>query len=171
MSEGRDREWLVDPYSGSILREGKTSVESFFRTVMYVHRWFALTGESRATGRAITGYSNLLFLFLLCTGIYLWLPRVWNRVALKSKILFNAKAQSGKARDFNWHHVFSFWTFIPLFFIITTASVFYFPWANTLVYAAFGEEPPQRPRRRRGATLGVDRDAAELPATPRRRDF
>ena len=161
VSEGRDREWLVDPYSGAILLEGKTSVERFFRTVMYLHRWFALEGDARAAGRAITGYSNLLFLFLLCTGVYLWLPTVWSRVALKSKILFNAKATTGKARDYNWHHVFSFWTFIPIFFVITTATVFYFPWANTLVYAAFGEEPPER---RRGG-------AAEQPlpatATPR----
>ena len=161
VSAGRNREWLLDPYSGAVLLEGKTSVESFFRTVMYVHRWFALTGDSRATGRAITGYSNLLFLFLLCTGIYLWLPSVWSRVALKSKVFFNPKATSGKARDYNWHHVFSFWTFIPLFFVITTASVFYFPWANTLVYAAFGEEPPER----RGGGAGQPLPSTATPRT------
>jgi len=146
VSVDRNRYLLVDPNSGEILKDGETSTEAFFSKVMYVHRWFALSGESRATGRAITGYSNLLFLFLLLSGTYLWLPRVWNRVTVKTKVLFNPKAKSGKARDFNWHHVFAFWSIIPLFFLITTATVFYFPWANDIVYAAYGEDPPQRRR-------------------------
>ena len=146
ISAGRDRNLLVDPFRGEILHDGETSTEKFFTKVMYIHRWFALSGESRAAGRAITGYSNLLFLFLLCSGIYLWLPRIWNSAMVKTKVLFNPKAISGKARNFNWHHVFSFWAVIPLFFLITTASVFYFPWANDMVYGAFGEEPPERRR-------------------------
>ena len=154
ISAGRDRYLLVDPYRGEILRDGETSVEAFFRTVMTIHRWFALTGDSRAIGRAITGYSNLLFLFLLCSGVYLWLPRVWNRAIVKTKVFFNPKAKSGKARDFNWHHMFAFWSVIPLFFLITTASVFYFPWANDMVYATYGEEPPER-RRNNAAPDGL----------------
>ena len=146
VSVDRDRYLLVDPNSGEILKDGETSTEAFFSKIMYVHRWFALSGESRATGRAITGYSNLLFLFLLLSGTYLWLPRVWNRMTVKTKVFFNPKAKSGKARDFNWHHVFAFWSIIPLFFLITTATVFYFPWANDIVYAAYGEDPPQRRR-------------------------
>jgi uncharacterized iron-regulated membrane protein len=144
VSAGRNRNMLVDPYHGEVLHDGETAVEKFFATTMYIHRWFALSGESRAIGRAITGYSNLLFLFLLCTGIYLWLPRVWSRAMLKARLFFNPKAKSGQARDFNWHHVFAIWSVIPLFFLITTASVFYFPWANAMVYGAFGEEVPDR---------------------------
>ncbi len=146
VSFGRERSALVDPYSGEILREGESGLRGFFTTVMYVHRWFALEGDARGVGRAITGYSNLLFLFLLLSGVYLWLPPVWNRVALRTRILFNPKARTGKARDFNWHHVFSFWAAIPLLVLICTATVFYFSWSNTLVYAAFGEEPPGRSR-------------------------
>ena len=146
VSFGRERSLLVDPYNGAVLREGDAALDGFFTTVTRLHRWFALEGDSRATGRAITGYSNLLFLFLLLSGVYLWLPPIWNRIALRTRILFNPKAQNGKARDFNWHHVFSFWAAIPLLVIITTATVFYFPWSNDLVYAAFGEEPPARSR-------------------------
>ena len=149
-SAGRGRAYLIDPYSGEILHEGATRVDRFFTTVMYVHRWFALTGDSRGIGRAITGYSNLLFFFLLLSGAYLWLPRVWTRATVKTKVFFNSRTQTAKARDFNWHHVFSFWAFVPLFFVIPTASVFYFPWANDMLYGAFGEEPPER---RRGARV------------------
>lgn len=144
VAAGRDRNLLVDPFTGDVLLDGETATESFFTAVMTIHRWFALTGDSRAAGRAITGYSNLLFLYLLLSGIYLWLPRVWNRAIIKTKVFFNPRAKTAKARDFNWHHVFAFWSVIPLFFLVTTASVFYFPWANKMVYAAYGEEPPQR---------------------------
>ncbi len=146
ISAGRTNNLLVDPYRGKILHKGQTSIAKFFGTVTQIHRWFAMTGESRATGRAITAYSNLLFLFVLCSGIYLWLPRVWNRAIVKTKVLFNPKVKTGKARDYNWHHVFSFWSVIPLFFMVTTASVFYFPWANDLVFGTFGEDPPERRR-------------------------
>ena len=146
LAAGREVDLLVDPFSGEVVHVGETSTEAFFNTVMYLHRWFALSGDARAAGRAITGYSNLLFLFLLVSGIYLWLPRVWTWAVVRTKVFFNPKAKSGKARDFNWHHVFAFWSVVPLFFIITTASVFYFPWANEIVYGAFGEDPPERRR-------------------------
>lgn len=152
-SAGRGRPLLVDPYSGEILHRGPIAVDRFFSTVMYVHRWFALTGDSRAVGRAITGYSNLLFFFLLCTGVYLWLPPIWSRVALRTRMLFNGRATTPKARDYNWHHVFSFWALIPLFFVITTAWVFYFPWANSMLYGAFGEKPPERRQSEQSAPL------------------
>lgn len=162
-SAGRGRPFIVDPYRGEILHTGPVPIDRFFTTVMYVHRWFALTGDSRATGRAITGYSNLLFFFLLCTGAYLWLPRVWNRATVSAKVFFNRRATTGKARDFNWHHVFSFWSVVPLFFVITTAWVFYFPWANTALYGAFGEEPPQRRQQARSEPLpaGAGRQTQE----------
>ena len=155
-SAGRGRSWLLDPYRGEILHTGPVPVDRFFSTVTALHRWFALSGESRATGRAITGYSNLLFFFLLCTGIYLWLPRIWSRAAIRTRTLFNARAKSGKARDYNWHHVFSFWALVPLALIVPTASVFYFSWANDLVYSAFGEEP----QRRRSAEVAPLPDSA-----------
>lgn len=142
----RNSELLIDPYTGGILRTGDSTTEEFFSTITQIHRWFAMTGDSRATGRAITGYSNLLFLFLLLTGTYLWLPRVWNRVTVRTKIFFNPKVKTSKSRDYNWHHVFSFWALIPLFFVIVSATVFYYPWANKMVYAAFGEEAPERRR-------------------------
>ena len=136
---GRGTQYLIDPYDGSVIREGYSATDEFFGTVMRVHRWFALEGDARGAGRAVTGYSNLIFLGLLLTGIYLWLPLVWTRAILKARIFLNLRPKTSRMRDFNWHHAFSFWAFIPLFFLITTATVFYFAWSNRLVYAAFGE--------------------------------
>jgi uncharacterized iron-regulated membrane protein len=133
---------LVDPYTGESLGEGATGMRAFFGTVTGWHRWFNADRESRGPWRAVTGISNLAFLFLLISGLYLWLPRVMNRTALRLHMWFNPKATNAKARDYNWHHVFGFWTAIPLIVIVYTATVFYYSWSNELLYRAFGEAPP-----------------------------
>lgn len=135
---------LLDPYSGALLGEGATGLRSFFRAVTGWHRWFNASGDARGTWRAVTGISNLAFLFLLLSGLYLWLPRIYRWVAFRTHLWFNPKATSAKARDYNWHHVFGFWTTVPLIVIVYTATVFNYDWSNTLLYRAFGEEPPQR---------------------------
>ncbi|MEQ8207329.1 MAG: PepSY-associated TM helix domain-containing protein [Woeseia sp.] len=142
----RERTLLVDPYSGDILRDGRGTTAEFFRVVTRVHRWFAASDENFDFARATTAYSNLLFVFLILSGVYLWLPRVWHWSILKTKLFFNPRATNSKARDYNWHHVFSVWALVPLFLIATSGSVFYFSWASSAIYAAFGEEPPVRGR-------------------------
>jgi uncharacterized iron-regulated membrane protein len=123
---------------------GAEGLRSFFSAVTGWHRWFNATGESRTLARAVTGASNLAFLFLILSGVYLWLPRIFKWAAFKTRLLFNAKATTAKARDFNWHHVFGIWSALPLAVVVATATVFSYPWASDLVYRVFGEEPPQR---------------------------
>jgi uncharacterized iron-regulated membrane protein len=145
VSAGRGRTLFVNPYSGAVLGEGAADLDAFFGAVTGWHRWFNAGGEERAFWRAITGASNLAFLFLILSGIYLWLPRVFKWAMFRARLLFSAQAlSSGAARDFNWHHVLGIWTAIPLAVIVATGSVFYYPWANALVYRVFGEEPPRQ---------------------------
>jgi uncharacterized iron-regulated membrane protein len=159
---GREGTLLVNRYTGAVGEPGGEGMRSFFEAVTGWHRWFNASGESRATARAVTGASNLAFLFLVLSGIYLWLPRIWKWAAFKTRLLFNPKAGSGKARDFNWHHVFGIWSAIPLAIVVATATVFSYPWANNLVYRAFGEEPPVRgaPRGAPGGGGAPSREAA-----------
>jgi uncharacterized iron-regulated membrane protein len=143
LGAGRSGTLLVDPYTGNVHDPGAQGLRSFFAAMTGWHRWFNATGESRATARAITGASNLAFLFLVLSGIYLWLPRMWKWAAFKTRLLFNPKAGSAKARDFNWHHVFGIWSALPLAVVVATAVVFSYPWANDLVYLSVGEQPPR----------------------------
>jgi uncharacterized iron-regulated membrane protein len=143
LGAGRGSSLLADPYSGEVRDPGAQGLRSFFSAVTGWHRWFNATGENRAVARAITGASNLGFLFLILSGLYLWLPRIFKWAAFKARLLFNAKATTAKARDFNWHHVFGIWSAIPLVVIVATATVFYYPWANDLVYLSVGEQPPR----------------------------
>lgn len=144
LRQGRTASALLNPYSGEEMQVGSTGLESFFRAMTGWHRWFNTSGESRSTARAITGASNLIFLFLIFSGLYLWLPKTWRWVMFKIRLKIYAKPPSSKARDFNWHHAFGIWCALPLAIIVATATVFNYSWANNLVYQVYGEEVPQR---------------------------
>lgn len=155
LAAGRSGSRYVDPYTGAVRGEGATGLREFFSAVRGWHRWFDASGEDRAFWRAITGASNLAFLFLVLSGIYLWLPRVYKWPMVRSRLLFaGAAARTAQARDLNWHHVLGFWSAIPLAVVVATAVVFSYSWANDLVYRAFGEEPPVRGARGGGGGGG-----------------
>lgn len=137
--------FYINRYSGEILGNGPIGVKGFFSDMRGLHRWLLMEGESRATARMFTGAANLMFLFIVISGMYLWLPKVMTKENFK-KILFFRKTKSSRARDFNWHNVMGIWSAIPLAVIIATATVFYYSWANNLVYTMVGEEPPVRGR-------------------------
>ncbi len=144
MRMGRSETKYLNPYTGSIYEPHSDAYSAFFSSVRSLHRWFLMTGENRTTARNITGASNLMFLFLVISGLYLWLPKVINWTTLKIRLWFNPLAETGAARDFNWHHVFGIWAMLPLLVIVSTATVFNYSWANNLVYTLAGDTPPVR---------------------------
>jgi uncharacterized iron-regulated membrane protein len=144
LAAGRSGSVYVNPYTAEVLGEPPEGLDNFFSAVTGWHRWFNASGDARAPWRAITGASNLAFLFLIVSGIYLWLPRIFRWTMFRAHLLFNRQALRGKARDYNWHHVFGIWTAIPLTVVVATATVFSYPWASNAVYRVFGEEPPTR---------------------------
>jgi uncharacterized iron-regulated membrane protein len=135
----------VNPYTAQVMGNGTPAVRRFFRLVTDWHRTLALAGERRATGRAITGAANLVFLFIVASGFYLWWPRNWTRRHLRGLTMFNGSAR-GKARDFNWHNVIGFWSAIPLFVIVLGSLVISYPCATEMVYRIVVEAPPARQR-------------------------
>jgi uncharacterized iron-regulated membrane protein len=144
VSAGRDQLYL-DAYSGQVLgTPNPDGVRGFMTAMRSWHRWLSVEGPSRTTARAITGWSNLLFLFLVVSGMYLWLPRVWTSASVTAVAFFRRSYGTSKARDFNWHNVIGIWSAVPLFIVVLSAVPISFPWASDLVYRAVGEEPPAR---------------------------
>jgi uncharacterized iron-regulated membrane protein len=153
---------LVDPYSGAVIGESAPRLRRFFRQVTDWHRWLAMAGEQRTTGRALTGWANVVFFFLAISGMYLWLPKVWSWRHVRPVAWFS-KGVSGKARDFNWHNVIGIWTAVPLALVVASAMPISFPWANALVYRLVGEQPPQ-PAARGNAAPSSSRTQTPGPA-------
>lgn len=140
VSFGR-RTLFLDPYSGRVIGDGTHPVREFFHGVTDWHRWLGREGEGRDAGRALTGASNLVFLFLVVSGFYLWWPRNWSPKALRNVTLLR-RGLSPKARDFNWHNAFGFWAALPLLVVVASGVVISYPWASDLVFRLSGEAPP-----------------------------
>jgi uncharacterized iron-regulated membrane protein len=131
----------MNAYTGAVLGEGSRGMREFMSNLRAWHRWLAVEGEGRPTARAITGWSNAIFLFIVASGFYLWFPRKWTWAQVRSVLLFRGGLQ-GKARDFNWHNVIGFWSAVPLFIVVASSMPISFPWANAFLYQMVGEEPP-----------------------------
>jgi uncharacterized iron-regulated membrane protein len=159
---GPGRQLFVDPYTGAAFGEGNGHrVRNFFRVMVEWHRYLGASGESRPRGRAVTGASNLAFLFIVVSGMFLWWPRSWTWTAVRNVTWFKS-GLSGKPRDFNWHNTIGFWSAIPLAIIIVGAAVISYPWATALVYRAYGEAPPPP-----AAAAGAARGGAARPVGAR----
>jgi len=138
---GRDGQVFVDPYTGEIAGEGNKSVRGLMTELRNWHRYVALSGDGRPVGKAITGASNLLFLFLAISGIYIWMPRQWRWSAFKPVMWFQ-RGLRGKPRNFNWHNTIGFLTSIFLIIFTLTATVISYQLASNLLYTLTGNEVP-----------------------------
>jgi uncharacterized iron-regulated membrane protein len=142
LSAGRDQQLLLHPLTGELLPDRAANAREFFQLMEGWHRW--LGGDSRGFGSKLIDLSNLLFVFIILSGIYLSLPAVWRWRTIRGLVLFQARYVNAKVRDFNWHHVFSFWMLVPLLLIAVSGVVISYNWANRAVFALYGEAPPQR---------------------------
>jgi uncharacterized iron-regulated membrane protein len=161
---------FVDAYSGSVHSPASDGLRGFFRTVTNWHRALAAPDGYREVGTAITGASNLLFVFIVLSGLFIWWP---GRQRNLRQVTWFRGGLRGKARDWNWHNVFGFWTAVPLFLIALSGTVISYSWASNLVYRVTGTEPPAQGGERRageqradaaaprGASGGVRAPAAE----------
>lgn len=141
LSFGREGTQYANPFTGELLGEGAAKARNFFHFVTELHRWLALEGESRDTGKAVTGAACLVFLFLVISGLYLLFPRRFTWHFIKRIVAFDRRL-TGRARDWNWHNVFGFWACVPLLLIILTGLIMAYPWANNLLFTLTGNPPP-----------------------------
>ena len=140
---GREGQAYVDPYTGAITGEGSKTVRGAMNEFRNWHRYVALSGDQRPVGKILTGVSNIVFLFLAISGVYIWMPRKLNWKLVKPVIWFR-RGLRGKARNFNWHNVIGFWSSLFLIIFTLTATVISFQWASNLILTLTGNEMPQQ---------------------------
>jgi len=134
---GRTARVFLDPYTGELRGVGSPRLEGFFDGVRAWHRWLNVAEPSVRKGRAVTGAANLVFFFMVLSGLFLWFPRKWSRKRLRAVLLFR-RGVRGRARDFNWHNVVGVWSALPLLGIIATAAVISYPDLADRVYPTVG---------------------------------
>jgi uncharacterized iron-regulated membrane protein len=147
-AEGGNRHF--DVYTGQLLGTGATGVRKFMSDLRTWHRYIGVAGDNRPIAKAVSGWANVLFLFIVASGIYLWFPRKWTWPQLRPVVWFKGGLR-GKARDFNWHNAIGVWSAVPLFIVVASAVPISFRWASDAVYYAVGEQPPVPAARGGGA--------------------
>lgn len=146
---GREGNVYVNPYTGAILGTGSARTTEFFQSMTSWHRYIGATGEYRPPGRSATGISNLAFLVLAISGLYLWWPKGLTFRHLRPIVWFQ-RTSTGRARDFNWHNTIGFWCLIPIAIMTASGAVMSYSWASDLVYRLTGSPVPSA----RGAAPG-----------------
>jgi uncharacterized iron-regulated membrane protein len=157
LSIGREETYYANPYTAEIREPSARSknARAFFHLMEMWHRWFAREGDQRIIGKAITGAASLVFLSLVLTGLWLWIPRQWTRRALRPSLWFTPGAR-GKARDWNWHNVIGLWTAPAIIVTTLTGTIMSYSWANNLLYRAAGSTPPAEAGARSNAPAPIE---------------
>ncbi len=150
----------LNPYDGSEMHTEATGLSNFFGVVTRFHRWFNIEGDNRAIARQVTGVSNVIFLFLVLSGMYLWLPALWQATLFKARLWLRTNYPNAKVRDFHWHHIFGIWMAIPLIAVVYSGMVMSYPWAANFMYRVFGAEVPVQQQAAGPTSNGVPQAAA-----------
>ena len=114
-NDERLREIYLNPYTGAVL--GTRIWGEYFTTFLYSLHYTLLLGD---TGKNIMGAVGMGSLILLCSGLYLWWPRLGKRrwkTALSMKLKGAAKSQK---RHYDWHRLSGIYS--SLFLIILVIS-------------------------------------------------
>lgn len=109
----------------------------FFQTVLKLHRWLLDAPKSRgenSVGKIIVGISTLLMVFVLVSGIIIWIPK--NSTQLKNRL--KVSFRKGWPRFLHDSHV-SLGIYVAIFLLIiaVTGLTWSFPWFRKGFVAVF----------------------------------
>lgn len=128
----------LNPYSGELLKIENSKME-FFRVVLMLH--YNLLLEN--IGQQVIGWSTIIFIILLISGLYLWWPR--NKAAAKQRFSFQWKANTKwKRKNYDLHNILGFYAMIFALIVALTGLVWAFTWFDNGVQwlANGGKETP-----------------------------
>ncbi len=137
LNNGKRESLYVNPYNGKIV-ESFNYMDSFFGKVMSLHRW--LLFGSKDWGKSIVGYSTLLFVFILISGIVIWWPKSRNQ--LKNRLTVNRK-HGAKRFFYDLHSSLGIYVTIGLLTLALTGLTWSFDWYRQGFYAVFGVKTEQ----------------------------
>ena len=127
----------VNQYTGEVT--GRSERLPFFNTMFRLHRW--LLGSSSGVGKLLTGICTLVLVFILITGILMWLTN--RNKPLKASLAIHVTKGWGRF----WHdlHVAGgIYTTIFLLAMALTGLTWSFSWYRTGFYACFGVESSEK---------------------------
>ncbi|MCS2763977.1 PepSY domain-containing protein [Bacteroides ovatus] len=143
LSKPRRASLYVDQYTGEV--KGKSERSGFFMFMFRMHRWLLDSmnpgNEGIFWGKMIVGVSTLLLVFVLISGIVIWVAR--TRKALKNSLKITA-TKGWRRFWYDLHVAGGMYALIFLLAMALTGLTWSFPWYRTAFYKVFGVEVQQR---------------------------
>ncbi|MEM8526993.1 MAG: PepSY-associated TM helix domain-containing protein [Bacteroidota bacterium] len=130
---------FLHPYSGKVLHT-ENHFSGFFDFVLDGHMYVWLP---KAIGGQVVKWSILLFLFIVFSGLLLWLPKKWKGVKRKVTIRWKPTTR-WRRKNHDLHTVIGFYIYALAFAFAFTGSVMSFPWFYYLVFKAAGGDSNPR---------------------------
>ena len=159
LSKPRRASVYIDQYTGEI--KGKYERAPFFTTMFKLHRWLLDSMKPDGGifwGKMIVGVSTLMFVFVLISGIIIWIPR--NAKALKNSLKISVN-KGWRRFWYDLHIAGGLYTFIFLLVLALTGLTWSFGWYRTGFYKAFGVEMQEKGEGRMENGEGKKRDMKE----------
>lgn len=159
LSKPRRASVYIDQYTGEI--KGKYERAPFFTTMFKLHRWLLDSMKPDGGifwGKMIVGVSTLMFVFVLISGIIIWIPR--SAKALKNSLKISVN-KGWKRFWYDLHIAGGLYTFIFLLALSLTGLTWSFSWYRTGFYKAFGVEMQEKGEGRMENGEGKKRDMKE----------
>ena len=119
----------IDPYLGKVTGNYNEKTD-FFNIIKYLHWSLLLSTE---IGQPIVGWSTLIFVILLITGLVLWWPRSFKSAKNLFWIRWK-KTTSATRKSYDLHNVLGFYSLIFALVIALTGMVWSFQWFQAAVY-------------------------------------
>ncbi|BAV05068.1 Uncharacterized iron-regulated membrane protein [Filimonas lacunae] len=119
----------LNPYTGKVA--GVTDYKYDFFVIIKSLHWGLLLND--VYGQQIVGWSTMIFVVLLITGLVLWWPKKWNKANAKQR--FSVKWDARWRRvNYDLHSVFGFYALLIGLVLALTGLTWAFQWFNKAVY-------------------------------------
>lgn len=148
----------LNPYTGEVLGV-RARYGSLFGWLEGMHKFLHL---EPAVGEPITGYTALVFGFIILSGLVLWWPA--TRRALKAGLTLNWKLK-GRPWNLNLHKALGAYAALILLFSVSTGVPIALDWAKDVLYPLTGSKkspPPVAPAVASGVFAGFDAAASTI---------
>ncbi len=149
LSHPRRASVYVDPYTGEV--KGKSERAPFFTTMFRLHRWLLHSmkpGEGIFWGKMIVGTATLMFVFVLISGLIVWLPRTAKAFKNSLKVVTD---KGWRRFCYSLHVAGGISALVFLLIMALTGLTLSFSWYRTGFYKVFGVEMRQEGSRHAGA--------------------
>ncbi|WP_051296022.1 PepSY-associated TM helix domain-containing protein [Eisenibacter elegans] len=125
-----------NPYTAEELGHSSRSMDGFFQVVLNIHRTLLIT----KIGKQVVGISILIFVFMLLSGLVLWLPARWKWKNIKAGLTINWRAKFYRI-NYDLHNTLGFYSLLLLLFIALTGLYVTYPWMKSGILVALGGKP------------------------------